>query len=267
MKRIAYLAACILIPLASGQDTPAPELAAPDAASAASIPEPVGMTPTESAASAASPVEANAGTVPNAPSPDETAGPAPESPEFSGAPEAPGAKARSPEDATSSATDAPMPAAVEEEPIPVEILMASKELALSDTAALLKTITAAGTIDPDLPSHVAVVQRFNDDMQLLALLLSWVESKEDADLVAAAAGMLCRRGVELVSYFETEIAPQLTEEQELELSSHMTSEQKQALSQVFQTLMEMMQTGFFGSDELKRATAPLLKSMLGVPSV
>lgn len=266
MKRITYLAAWLLMPLAAGQDSPAPEIVAPDTDGTAAASEPAETNPAVDATSDASPVGADAGTASEASAPEATVS-APEAPAVSGTPEAPESAVPSPGDAAPAAADAPMPAAVEAEPLPVEILMANKELALSDTSALLNAITAAGAIDSELPSHVAVVQRFNDDMKLLALLLSWIESKEDADRLAASAGVLCRRGVELVSYFETEIAPQLTEEQELELSTHVTPEQKQALTLVFQTLMEMMQTGFFGSDELKRATAPLLKSMLGVPSV
>lgn len=153
----------------------------------------------------------------------------------------------------------------EQATLPIEILMASKELALSDTEALARAL-AELSLSRDQPAHLAVVQRFNGDMQLLATLLSWVGNKEEADLLAAPAGVLCRRGAELVNYFEVQIAPHLSEEQQRELANNITPEQKQALAQVFQTLVRMMQTGFHGSAELSRATAPLLKNMLGVPN-
>lgn len=229
MKRIAYLAASLLFPLAGGQDVPAPGVAA---APAATAPQPAAENAESSANS----------------------------------PEPPAAQGTTPGPEIAAGTGKPTPAP--EEPLPVEILMASKKLALSDTSALLQAMAVTDFPgEKELPRHIAVVQRFNEDMQMLLTMLMWIESKEDADKVSAPAALLCRRGVELVSYFETEIAPGLTEEQQQELSHHVTPEQKQALTQVFQTLMEMMQTGFFGSESLKCATAPLLKSMLGVPSM
>lgn len=251
MKCIASLALGLLLPLVCAQDLSAPAAAADDtvddtvddmghASPAVAGAEPIAerqLTPGSD-----SPVQLQPSAVPDA----------------SGSPAA---------DADSSGLSASGSSAGDEAAfLPVEILMADKELALSDSASLARAVAAAGAFDEGLPRHVAVVQRFNEDMQLLATLLLWVESKDDADRIAAPAGVLCRRGVELVTYFEEEIAPQLTQEEQRELSEHVTSEQKRALSQVFQTLMGMMQSGFFGSEDLSRATAPLLKSMLGVPS-